>query len=131
MKATLKLSERVVTKQIRDFMVYHGWRAIRLQSGLFARPDGKLCSRVHVGEKGMPDYLFLKSHPRYFGAAYCVFVELKAEGKTVEPGSAQDLWAAEALRDGFEVICANSLEDYIAAYRSRFQWASNELEKMR
>ena len=116
MKATLKLSEKIVTEQIVSMMRAHGWRAIRLQSGLFSRPLSQ--ARVRIGEAGMPDYLFLRPLISMTGVAQCVFVEIKTQDGKRTPQ--QMLWAAEAVSKGFDMICAYGFEDFEAAYKSRF-----------
>ncbi len=117
MKATAKLSEKIVTKQIIDFMRAHRWRAIRLQSGLFSRPLSQ--SRVRIGESGMPDWLFLRnfSVPGVFKYEV-LFVEVKASGRNATPNQLQ--WAKQALADGFDTMTTSSVDDFIAGYRSRY-----------
>lgn len=112
----LKLTERDVARQVRDFLEAHGWRAIRMQVASVARPTG---GGFHVGQVGMPDYLFL----RYEGdipesakhdysefepnplhaACQHLWVETKAPGK--KRTAAQEIWAVnEQLRGAVGVV---------------------------
>jgi len=67
-----KLLEREVTRQIRDFMTSHGWRAIRHQRTVVP-------GQFQSGEPGIPDYSFVYYLPRnkVLGACVLVWIEMK------------------------------------------------------
>ena len=127
----LKLTERDVARQVRDFLEAHGWRAIRMQVASVARPTG---GGFHVGEVGMPDYLFL----RYEGdipatakhdysefepnplqaACQHLWVETKAPGKKRKPH--QQTWARDERLRGAVVVEVNDFDQFLAWYREEF-----------
>ena len=118
----LKLTERDITRQVCDFMWAHGWRGIRMQSGLMGRPSG---GAFRVGEPGMPDWLFVRYvHPEHatgWVAAQCaevLWVEVKAPGKWLS--SAQVAWhERERMRGGIVAVV-----DDIDVYRD---WYAREV----
>jgi len=102
----LKLTEAQVTKQCIDFLIAEGWRCIRLNSGLFQRPGGKV--RVRIGEPGMPDYVC------FLGDQY-FFLEFKGANGRLRENQAK--WIRQAVADRLNVtICAglDELRDRLA-----------------
>src|SRR6516164_1724905 len=65
------LVESDITRQVKDFMVAHGWRSIRNQRMV-------LPGTFQTGEPGMPDMVFI----RYLqnGVALVLWVEFKKPG---------------------------------------------------
>lgn len=125
-----RIAENAVERVVTDYLRHSGWRVIRLQSGLFSRPQ-QASSRVRIGEQGMPDYLILRSMtgnspgPRVLA----FFLECKAPdamGKTVDPkpfaptrpgakpkmttAYTQKLWRDDMAAKGFLTCVTDSLE---------------------
>jgi hypothetical protein len=112
---TLALREADVTRQILDYLHAHGWRCLRMQSGLFQRPNGGK-ARVRIGEAGLPDYIVMRGNPAVRTCPQMFFLELKRPGG--KPSAAQMEWRRQAEADGFAVCCADSVE-YIAGWIRR------------
>ena len=53
--------EAIVSAQVKDYMLARGWRAVRMQSGLYQGP----ATTFRSGEPGMPDWLFLRPNMCY------------------------------------------------------------------
>lgn len=126
----LKLRESDVSKQVKTFLEYHGWRAIRMQVASVARPTG---GGFHVGEVGMPDYLFLRYedsippleqpdydwHPRALpGCCQHLWVETKAPGK--KRSAAQEAWAQNEQIRGAVGVVADDYDKFQAWYWQEF-----------
>lgn len=89
----LKLSENDVEKQIVDFLRAHRWTVTRQQSGLFARPSGRVNGinarydkgRIRIGIPGMCDWRAERPVPRgewtAGGYVQAFEFEVKAPGK--------------------------------------------------
>lgn len=86
-----KLKEAAVTTQVRDFLKYRGWRAIRFQR--FVVPGAG-----QSGEPGMPDFAFVRYMPA--GAALWFWCEMKAQHKTDERCRCE-----ERAMDGRSGVC--------------------------
>lgn len=123
-----KLSERDVTRQIRDFMKYRGWRPIRMQSATFSGPTGGV---VAVGEQGMPDYQYLY----YLGdsEALVLWIELKSpdDKRTCRcrpdrarlcTVCAQKQWRERETERGGVVIQVSNLRTFEDWYAKSFGW---------
>lgn len=116
-RAQWRILEKQVTKQGRDFFEYRGWRAIRMQSGMMASAGGSV---VTIGEKGIPDFLFLHYLDKPAGACLYVWVEFKAPGKNLRTD--QIKWhRAERLRGGMVWVIDN-LEQLETIYYKVFAW---------
>ena len=81
-KAAPKLSESDVTQQIKDFMEWRQWRAVRFQRTVVQLPGGGAFS---TGEPGQADWQFI----RYIdsgipGTAIVLWVEMKAKDKVAK-----------------------------------------------
>lgn len=115
-----KLTESQVTEAVIGHARAHGWRAIRLQTGLFTRPGSK--ARIRIGATGQPDWLLLRpqlySDTGRFMTANVFFLELKRPGK--EPSSEQTIWMEQARRDGYLCVWADSFEGYLRFYHKHF-----------
>lgn len=109
----LKLSEADVVRQITDLMKAEGWRCMRLQSGLFVSETRIL----RVGEKGLPDWLFLRAGQKGAGWAQCLFVEIKGTGKKPKPD--QLAWLADATTAGLLATWTDNLDTFRGWMRTR------------
>lgn len=123
-----KLAEREVTKQIRDYLKYRGWRALRMQSASFSGPTGGV---VSVGEPGIPDYLYLY----YLGdsEALVLWIELKSpndrrtcrcrpDSKRLCTVCAQSAWKTKEQERGAVVLQVSDLREFEAWYSKNFGW---------
>lgn len=132
------LSEAHVTKQVRDFLLYRGWRAHRLNTGKWVPWAEAMRYAVKFGtwrvnallggsvvpppkkpvprewsEEGSPDWLYV--HPKH-GALY---VEIKAEGK--RPKKLQQAYLDRLAKDGYAATWTNRYEDFEKWYHKRFR----------
>ena len=125
------LGEADVTRQIRDFLAYRGWREHRLNAGKWvpwaeamryanrseaAYPGSEAGAKPPVprdwGDKSGPDWLFV--HP----ARGAFYVEIKAEGK--KPRKDQLQYLSELVCLGFSATWTNDLDQFADYYRSRW-----------
>ena len=105
----INLTEAQVTEQCIDYLRAEGWRCIRLNSGLFQRPNGK--HRVRIGEPGMPDWICVpggRVHGHLRPAAF--FLELK-RSKGGQLSDAQSRWIYDATEDGLLVCVCRGLDE--------------------
>jgi hypothetical protein len=111
----LKLTERDVARQVRDFLGPHGWRCLRMNSALVGRPQG---GAFRVGEVGMPDYLFLRyfAHPMEPGKFDLrqLWIEVKAPGGRLRP--AQVEWAKNEAAQGATVLMVDDIDKFRSWY---------------
>jgi hypothetical protein len=112
--APLRLTEADVVRAVTDLMKAKGYRCMRLQSGVFASETRIL----RIGEKGLPDWLFLRAHPAAAaGWATVIFVECKAPGK--KPRPEQAAWIAEATKAGLLATWTDDVKLFAAWLRER------------
>lgn len=97
---TPKATENDVEKQLKDWLLAHGWYPVRQQSALLKTLDGRY---VRIGEVGVPDYVVL--HARY----PAFFLETKAPGKPLTPEQERKRWALTSAY-GLAVAVADDLE---------------------
>lgn len=107
----LKLVERQVTQQIRDYLKAKGWRPIRMQRTVIP-------GQFQTGEAGIADYLFL--HYLKPGIAAALWVELKApagrlSGKQVE-------WIEAERERGASVWVVADFQAFAQAYAENFSF---------
>ena len=81
---------------------------LRLQSGLFSRPNG---GRVRIGEKGLPDWLAVRKSAH-------LFVEVKRPGCL--PSPEQQAWLQVAQRDGLLATWTDDFDDFRRWYVEHF-----------
>lgn len=128
--------KNATVKPLLAFMAEQGWRAIRNESG-FVPGAGS------IGEKGMPDYLFL----RYLknGVALALWVEAKPPGykprcnckpagRNPETGRktkahecrscGQKRWMLAETERGATVMRVDNVEVFKAWYSSAYAWLS-------
>ncbi|MGH6631581.1 MAG: hypothetical protein ACREB3_17770 [Burkholderiales bacterium] len=101
-----KLTEADVTRQVCDLMNAKGYRCMRLQSGMFAVGN----RLVRVGERGLPDWLFLRPPGVQLGWTSTIFVEIKAPGR--EPDAKQRAWHADAARARLLSTWTDDIDDF-------------------
>jgi hypothetical protein len=113
----LQLAEREVSRQISDYLGWHGWRRIRNQSGVATNAGG---GTFRFGEKGIPDLLFLRYIPEHPGIALVLWVETKrAKGKLAPE---QLKWQHDERLRGALVANAFSLETFSEWYQETLGW---------
>lgn len=114
----LQLRERDVSRQIRDFLSFRGWRVLRNNVGGTRDQTGNY---VPFGEPGMADllalYYFPKDQP---GAAASLWVEVKQAGARLRPN--QVTWHAAELARGAIVVVADDFEKFHDWYWSEMAW---------
>lgn len=109
--------EAMVSRQVKDYMLARGWRAIRMQSGLYQGP----ATTFRSGEPGMPDWLFLRAVAGPRAAVLTGFwCEIKAPGGKLRKH--QPEWHARERLRGFAVWVTDDLDSFIAAYEQHFGW---------
>ena len=113
------MKEADVTRQVIDYLEARGWRAIRMQSGLFKRATPGYTGRVRVGEVGIPDWLivsYLYPYDHYLGppavsiSPALFWLELKRPGEKLRKG--QPEWIDKERARGALVCVADSLESF-------------------
>ena len=123
-KGKPKLSEADVTRQVCDFMAAEGWRGERRNvGGIRYTPKGFPPRFVQFGERGEPDWLFLKYRTDTQGgwtrgAAYVLRIEFKAPGK--EPKPHQLAWHEAERARGALVVVVDHFETFRDWYRGVF-----------
>lgn len=117
--AASNLLEADVTRQIKDFMRFRGWRAIRFQRTIVP-------GQFQTGEPGIPDWLFVRYLQTEF-AGLCVlcWVEMKraTRGKLM---ANQVSWRDRERRLGAIVLKANDIGEFHAEYERLFGWLQSE-----
>ncbi len=122
-----QLSEEHVTKQVKDFLEWRGWRAIRFQRTMVQLPGGGAFS---TGEPGQADWQFVRyiESESVPGAAVVLWVEMKATGKraycicatkrTHQRCTACDQisWKARERKRGAVVWTIDSLDVFMREY---------------
>jgi hypothetical protein len=114
-----KLLEAEVTKQIRGFMEFRGWRAIRMQRTVVP-------GAFQSGEPGIPDFLFIRYLPTEFsGLSVACWVEMKRAkyGKLSED---QVRWRAREQHRGAVVLKADNITEFAEQYEQLFGWLHRE-----
>ena len=107
----LPLLERDVTRQVKDFLAWRGWRAVRMQRTVIP-------GAFQAGEPGMADYLFIRYLGGEPGAARVLWVEFKRKSGKLMPQQKQ--WAIEERARGAQVWTVSDLEQFQADYRRVF-----------
>jgi hypothetical protein len=114
----LKLREKDVTRQVRDFLEWHGWRGYRNQVITSQNLAG---GWVRAGEKGMADWLFVYYVQDYLPAmALVLWVEMKAEGEPLRPDQVR--WQEIEMARGAWIITADKYESFCEWYEEKFGW---------
>lgn len=116
-QSPLKLNERNVMRQVKDFLQWRWWRYIRLQSGMVTSPTAGV---FRVGERGMPDACAMRFFGYPFGAALVLFIEFKAPNGRLRDD--QIAWHSDARRRGAKVWVISSLECFEQSYAEQFGW---------
>jgi hypothetical protein len=114
-----KLLEREVTKQIKDFMTWRGWRPIRMQRTVIP-------GNFQSGEPGIPDYLFTRYLQTAFaGLSVNCWVEMK-RAKYGKLSDDQHKWRYREAKRGAVVLKANDLKEFEQEYERLFGWLRTE-----
>lgn len=118
--ATVRSAKRVtpeaqLTRQVVDYMNARGWRAIRMQSGVYQGP----ATTFRSGEKGMPDYLFLRPVDQINGFAV-LWVEFKSKRGRLSQW--QENWIARERLFRFPVWVVSDLDNFQARYAEDYGW---------
>jgi hypothetical protein len=115
----LRLREREVSQQVKDFLAWHGWRVFRNQVANVQNAAG---GWFHTGENGMPDLLFVYYFRRRQrpGTTLCLWIETKQEGKGLRPD--QITWQRNELARGALVLTVDKFEPFRDQYRELFGW---------
>lgn len=71
------LTERDITKLVKDFLEHRRWRPLRTQSGRFKNPQG---DPFQIGEPGMADYCMVNYLDHMPGLALVLWIEMKKPG---------------------------------------------------
>lgn len=121
-----RLDESQITKQVKDFMLAHGWRSVRMQRTVVP-------GQFQSGEPGMPDMLFI----RYLenAVSLTLWVEFKTPQDRRKCRCAQILgtkkrctvcdqakWRDRERRAGGAVWLVDDLGRFIDAYDRQYGW---------
>jgi|SRR5262245_7583625 len=119
----LPLAERDVTRQVRDFLGYRGWRAVRMQRTVVP-------GAFQAGEAGMADFLFLYYldqkipvgdwEPSNEGFALAVWVEFKRRG--AKAAEHQKAWIERERIRGGTVVVVDDYDKFVDWYVEHFGW---------
>jgi hypothetical protein len=112
-RGPVKLLEKHVVGQVRDFLELHGWRPVRMQQTVVP-------SAFRTGEPGQPDYLFLRYLGGRAGAAAALWIEFKRPSG--RPGKNQPEWHARERGRGGLVWTVDSFDSFLACYEAHFSW---------
>lgn len=118
-KNKLKVSEADVQQAVVLMLELDGWRFFRTELTV-QRDRGRV-----VGERGMPDALFIRYDPRFIGSpgirrsvlptdADVLWIETKAPGKPL--AKHQREWAEAERKRGAMVLKVDSIDDFKAWY---------------
>jgi len=124
-----KLIERDVAKQLRDFLEFRGWRRVRMTVGM-AMGGGGMMS---LGERGMPDLLYIRYFTKPRGGALAFWAETKRPGggkdcrcragdKKLCRHCQQRKWREEERLRGALVVVVDDLREFHEWYDSTFGW---------
>lgn len=131
---SLQLSERDVTKQVKDFLEHRNWRPLRTQSGKFSNPSGQT---FQIGEDGMADFEmvhYLKGiEAKPAGLSLVLWVEVKKPNArmscTCEPHHnktcrmhRQMKWRQREELRGAVVVKVDDIKNFEAFYNEHFGW---------
>lgn len=111
----MPLAERDVTKQVRDYLAYRGWRPIR--QGRTAVPGA-----FSVGEPGVPDFVFLYYFDEPRGAAAVLWVEFKSPRPGSKRSDDQVKWHTREKARGAVVVTVSDFLAFEQWYRRKFSW---------
>lgn len=122
--SALPLSEADVAKQVKDFLVWRKWRAVRMQRTVVP-------GQFQTGEPGIPDFLFLRYLPD--GVTLTLWVEFKKptdrRGCRCRPGKttlctqcAQAKWKERERRLGAVVVEVSDLDAFHRWYDREYGW---------
>lgn len=121
-KSPVKILEKQITEQVRDFLKYRGWRPVRTQ---FAFSPGSF----QTGEPGMADYLFLRGTGP--SVALALWIEFKgprdkrrctcAVGKQCKQ-CRQKAWQERERQRGFTVWVVDDFEWFAGEYARVYGW---------
>jgi hypothetical protein len=109
--------EKDVAKQVRDFMALRGWRRVRNQSALMQGAGGV----VRIGEKGMPDLLFIHYFEKSSGVVALVWIETK-RAKGGKRRDEQITWQDLERKHGGIVLNVNDIDAFSREYERLFGW---------
>lgn len=120
---SFELKERDVSRQVKEFLEWHGWRVIRNNVTKVKDRTGKWTS---YGEVGMPDLLALlyintNPHP---AVSLALWVEMKKPGGRLSPQQVE--WHRNEMVRGGLVVVASQLEDFETWYLKTFSWVHNQ-----
>jgi hypothetical protein len=112
------IHERDVSRQVKDFLEWRGWRMVRMN---VTKMKDKAGQWIQFGENGMADYLALYYMPNERpGAALAMWVEIKGPGGKLSPD--QVTWHGNELACGGCVVVAREFTEFEAWYWEQFSW---------
>jgi hypothetical protein len=132
-KPPAKLLEKQVTEQVRDYLEYRGWRAIRMQRTVVP-------GAFQSGEPGMPDYLFLMYLPdrksSLTALALALWIEFKSPTDKRNCRCRNDQmrscgfctqasWRDRERRRGGTVWVINDFDWFTEVYEKHFAWVDS------
>jgi len=95
-----------VQRAVVDYLELDGWRAFRTELTV-QREYGRV-----VGERGQPDYLFLRYGEGF--TAEVLWIEFKRPGE--RPNIAQQMWHKAEKERGAEVLVVDDIQDFRDSY---------------
>ena len=94
------MKEADITRTVRQYLEYRGWRAVRINAGPF-------------GKRGLPDFCFL-----HYSRRLIVWIEFKGPGGRLSPE--QSAWIEEERRHGATVLVVKDIDAFVAWYERNF-----------
>lgn len=111
------LKESHIEQAVTQFLELDGWRAFKMEKTVEFRTgaDGKQHFKRKVGEKGMPDHLYLRYSPGPFGWTNVLWIEFKKLGES--PRQDQSDWHGAERKRGALVLVVDDIDEFREWYR--------------
>lgn len=108
----LALKERDVSKQVKDFLEWRGWRPVRFQRTVIP-------GQFQAGEPGMPDFLML----RYLWPGACGAMRIEFKHPSTGRATAEQVkWHNNERARGALVVQVDDLDTFTRWYEKQFAW---------
>ena len=120
-----------MTRQCCDYLAWRGWRAVRINRGVFQGPAGVFSS----GEPGQADYAFCRylDESKLAGASLILWIEFKSPtdrrrcscvpAETKKCGVCQQvIWQERERKRGGLVWVVDDFVVFAEKYEQEFQW---------
>jgi hypothetical protein len=108
------LLESHIQQTVTDFLQLDGWRAFRTEHAIERSNDDERRFKRKVGERGQPDYLYI----RYVVSSYAraLWIEFKRPGERPRPD--QLMWHEAERKRGALVMVVDDIDQFIGWYKT-------------